>query len=117
MIGDLFEMRDDTTAVVRLHVQPSAGRTAVSGTYADSVKVKVAAPPEGGRANEACAELLAGVLGVKPAAVELVSGSSSRSKRFAVTGVAEADVRRRLADAVAEAGGGRARTPGGPGRR
>ena len=47
----------------------------------------MAAAPEGGRANEACAELLADTFGVKRAQVELVSGPSSRAKQFKLIGV------------------------------
>ena len=119
MVEDLFEIQppatgsDGTEAIVlRVHVQPGAGRTAVSGRYGDALKVRVAAPPEGGRANAASRAFLAELLGVKEAQVELTSGESSRSKRFRITGVEPDDARRILDGAVAEAtGGGR---PGGP---
>ncbi|HEX7166927.1 MAG TPA: DUF167 domain-containing protein [Acidimicrobiales bacterium] len=87
MPDDLFEVAGDGSLVLRVHVQPGAGRTAVVGRHGDALKVKVAAPPEQGRANDACVALVAQIAGVKPAAVELVSGASSRSKRFKVTGL------------------------------
>lgn len=86
---------DEVDIVVRVHVQPGAGRTAVVGRHGDALKVRVAAAPEGGRANEAVAELLATTLGVPKSAVGLVSGATSRSKRFRV-GPIELDVVRRL---------------------
>lgn len=89
---DLFEIGTDGTVHVRLHVQPGAGRTEVVGRHGDALKVKVAAPPTGGRANEACTELVAEVFGVKPAAVTLTAGASSRTKRVAVKGVEADDV-------------------------
>ena len=110
MSGEPFEIREDGSAVIRLHVQPAAGRTAIAGRFGDALKVKVAAPPEGGRANDACAALLAEILGVKPQAVELLSGASSRSKRFAVSGLEEDDLRR-LVDQALERSGSSA--PGG----
>lgn len=100
MSGEPFEIRDDGSALIRLQVQPAAGRTTIAGRFGDALKVKVAAPPEGGRANDACAALLAETFGVKPQAVELVSGASSRSKRFVVTGVEEDDIRRLLDQAL-----------------
>lgn len=103
MSGEPFEIRDDGSAVVRLQVQPAAGRTSVAGRFGDALKVKVAAPPEGGRANEACVALLAEVLGVKTTDVELLSGESSRSKRFAIRGVEEDDLRRLLEQALVRA--------------
>ena len=106
MSGEPFEIREDGKAVIRLQVQPAAGRTAVAGRFGDALKVKVAAPPEGGRANEACSALLAEIFGVKPQAVELLSGETSRSKRFAISGVEEEDLRRLLDQALERAGSG-----------
>lgn len=101
MAEDLFETTAEGELVLRLHVQPGAGRTAVAGRHGDALKVRVAAPPEGGRANEACLALVAEVLGVKRDAVELTSGPSSRTKRVRVTGVEEADAVRLLERALA----------------
>jgi uncharacterized protein (TIGR00251 family) len=96
------------TATVSLgvHVQPGAGRSAVVGRHGDALKVRVAAAPEGGRANEATAALLAETFGVKPSAVELVAGATSRSKRFRVSGVDVDEFRRQLERAVASGGSG-----------
>lgn len=101
MLDDPFDVTDDGAVVLRLHVQPGAGRTAVAGRHGDALKVRVAAPPEGGRANDACLALVASILGVKPADAELTGGASSRSKRVRVSGVEPDDVRRLLEDAVA----------------
>ena len=87
--------------VLNVHVQPGAGRSAVVGRHGTSLKVRVAAAPEGGRANEACAALLAETFGVKPSAVELVSGPSSRSKQFRLTGLDIDEFRRQLERVVA----------------
>ena len=85
--GDLYRTEGDDTVVLHVHVQPAAGRSAVVGRHGTALKVRVAAVPEGGRANEACAELLAETFGLKRAQVELVSGPSSRAKQFKLTGV------------------------------
>ena len=106
-IAGLFDVSGDDV-VVHLHVQPGAGRTAVTGRHGNAVKVKVGAPPEGGRANDAVLALMAEVLGVPVASIALVGGATSREKRVRVTGVAPADVERRLELALAgNAGGGR----------
>ena len=101
---DLFDVRDDGTAVLRVHVQPGAGRTAVQGRHGEALKVSVAAPPEGGRANDAVVKLLAETFGIPTSAVELVSGDSSRAKRFHLAGLEVDDVRERLEQALAQAG-------------
>lgn len=120
MVRDLFDDPGDGTLVLRLHVQPGAGRTAVQGTHGDALKVRVAAPPEKGRANDACATLVAELADVKPAAVELTSGATSRSKRFSVKGADADELVRRLELALEDATGnarGRGSVPKAPGSR
>jgi hypothetical protein len=112
MDTELFDVRDDGTAVLRVHVQPGAGRTSVQGRHGDALKVSVAAPPEGGRANEAVAKLLAETFGIAVKAVELVSGQTNRAKRFALGGLEVELVTERLERALDEA----ERRPGRPNR-
>jgi uncharacterized protein (TIGR00251 family) len=94
--------------VLHVHVQPSAGRTAVVGRHGDAVKMRVAAPPVEDRANAAVTELLAELFGIKASAVELVSGGSSRMKRFRLRGVDVETIDSRLDTAVDDTGGPRA---------
>ena len=101
---ELFDIAGDDSVVLRLHVQPGAGRTAIVGRHGDALKVRVAAPPEGGRANEACRALVASTFGVKDSDVELTSGESSRTKRVTIRGVDPTLVARRLEDAIAAGG-------------
>ena len=104
MVDDLFDIADDDGgAVLRLHVQPGAGRTSVVGRHGDALKVRVAAPPEGGRANDAVVKLVAEIFAVKVAAVKLVNGGSSRSKRVSVDGIEADEVRRLLELALDDA--------------
>lgn len=99
----------NATVVLRVQVQPGAGRTAVTGRYGDAVKLKVAAPPEGGRANDAVTSLLATTFGVERSRVSLTSGATSRAKRFTISGIDLGDFRRLLGEAMA----GNARGRGG----
>jgi uncharacterized protein len=92
----------DAVVVLHVHVQPGAGRTAVVGRHGNALKVRVAAPPQAGRANEACAALLAETFGVGAAQVELVGGASSRAKRFRISGIEVDGFRRRLEQVVHE---------------
>lgn len=103
MSTDLFDLTADGDVVLRLHVLPGAGRTAVVGRHGDALKVRVAAPPEGGRANEACLRLVASLFGVGVDAVDLTSGPSSRSKRVRVAGVTGPEATKRIAAALTEA--------------
>ncbi len=87
MTTEVYDTAGDDAIVLRVHAQPGAGRSAITGRYGDALKVKVAAPPQGGRANDALLALLADEFGVKGAQVTLVSGASSRTKRFRIEGL------------------------------
>ena len=86
-VDDLFTAAGDDAVVLAVHAQPGAGRSQVVGRHGDAVKIRVAAPPEAGRANDALVALLAERLGVPPKSVTLESGASSRTKRFRIAGV------------------------------
>jgi uncharacterized protein (TIGR00251 family) len=94
--ADLFEVRDDGSVVLALHVQPGAARAGVLGRHGSALKVRVAEPAEGGRANAAVERLLADSLGVRRSDVSVVSGATSRRKRVHVAGVDPATVARWL---------------------
>jgi uncharacterized protein (TIGR00251 family) len=86
---------------LRLRVSPCAGRAAIVGRHGDGWKVRVTAPPEHGRANEAVLRLLATKLAVPREAVSLVSGHSGRDKIVELTGLGPALIERRMASASA----------------
>ncbi|MBI4984803.1 MAG: YggU family protein [Rhodocyclales bacterium] len=77
--------------VLSLHIQPGAKRTEVAGPHGDALKIRLAAPPVDGKANEALIAFVAKTLGVPKASVALVSGQTSRAKRVRVAGIAAAD--------------------------
>lgn len=79
------DRRPDGTVMIRVKAVPGASRDQIVGVLGDRMKIKVVAPPEGGKANGAIRALLARELGVKPAGVHLVSGASSPEKAFCVT--------------------------------
>lgn len=82
-------------ALVRVKAVPGAKRDEVIGRLGDRLKLRVTAPPEGGRANEAICALVARELGVKPREVEVVQGGASAEKVVLVHGVTAGDVERR----------------------
>jgi uncharacterized protein (TIGR00251 family) len=86
---------------LRLRVSPGAGRAAIVGRYGEGWKVRVTAPPEDGRANDAVLRLLAEALALPRDALELVSGHGGRDKIVELTGLGPALVERRLASASA----------------
>lgn len=79
-----------------LKVVPGASRTRIAGMLGEALKLAVAAPPEGGKANAAVAELVAEALGVARSAVTIIAGQSQPQKRVRVAGVSAAQVRAAL---------------------
>ena len=67
-----------------LSVVPNARRTAIDGLHDGALRVRLAAPPVDGKANEALLRWLAGQLGVPRRGLELVRGTSARRKAVEV---------------------------------
>ena len=85
-------------ARLRLHVTPGAREEQIAGWHGGSLRVKVQARPEKGRANQAVLQMLARRLGVAPANLSIVRGAASRDKLVEVDGLSEEELRARLDD-------------------
>lgn len=72
---------------IQLQVQPRASRTEVVGLYGDALKIRVAAPPVDGAANEAIIRFFADRLGVSRSQVRLAKGASGRRKVVEIDGI------------------------------
>lgn len=70
----------DTAVTIRVRAQPRAPRTEIIGEHDGALKIKIAAPPLNGKANEECRRFLAKLLGVSATSVEIISGETSRDK-------------------------------------
>ena len=89
---------------LRLRVSPRAARAGVVGRHGEAWKVRVAAPPEAGRANDAVVRLLAETLSVPRTAVTVVSGHGARDKVVELAGLDEGEIDRRLSSAAGKEG-------------
>lgn len=74
-------------AVLTVHVQPKASRTECVGIHGDALKIRVAAPPVDGAANDELVRFLSRILSVQNTAVYIESGAGGRHKRVRVRGV------------------------------
>lgn len=74
---------------LRLHVQPGAKKTEVAGLYGDCLKVRLAAPPVDGKANDCLLRALSGWFAVPLRQVSLKSGETSRRKVVEIDGSAK----------------------------
>ena len=85
---------DDVLVLVK--AVPGASRDSIAGAIGDRLKVRVCAPPEGGRANKAICRLVADRLGVRPSQVVIEAGASSPAKTLCVSQARAEDVRQGL---------------------
>jgi hypothetical protein len=91
----VFNFTEEEGALVfAVRVVPRASKTAVVGEHDGALRVRVAAPPVEGAANEELTRFLAKALGVAAREVEIMSGHASKSKRVRVRGVRAADLLR-----------------------
>ncbi len=81
---------------LRVKVVPGASRTKLAGLLGDRLKITVATPPEGGRANREVCRLLAARFGVANRQVRVVSGQSQPLKTIELDGVSASDAAQRL---------------------
>ncbi|HEY5995184.1 MAG TPA: DUF167 domain-containing protein [Gallionellaceae bacterium] len=81
--------RNEGAAVVlTLHVQPGAKRSEIAGLHGDALKIRLAAPPIEGRANEALMRFISELFNVPLRNVELLRGAQSRHKMVKISGSA-----------------------------
>ena len=96
-----------SVARLRVRVAPGAARPGIVGRYGSAWKVRVSAPAERGRANDALVDVLSDALDLPRAGIEIVSGLSAREKVVALRGITEAEAATRLDSAAERARDGR----------
>jgi len=78
--------RSGETLTLTLHVQPGAKRSEIVGLHGKALKIKLAAAPIEGRANDALLKFISNLFAVPLRDTELLRGGQSRQKVVAVTG-------------------------------
>ena len=72
--------------VLTVHIQPKASTTECVGFHGDAIKIRVAAPPVDGVANDELIRFLTRQLSIPAASVQIQSGANGRHKRVLVKG-------------------------------
>ena len=85
---------------LRLRVAPRAARDGIVGRHGGAWKLRVAAPPDRGRANDAVVQLLADTLSIPRSAVTLIAGHGARDKIVELAGIDPGEIERRLSSAA-----------------
>jgi uncharacterized protein (TIGR00251 family) len=78
-------------------VIPGASRSEVVGVSGGVLRVKIAAPPEKGKANRELTDFLARTLGVSRSEISIVKGETGRHKLIAVEGLTPGEIIQKLA--------------------
>lgn len=84
-------------ALLKIRVTPGARDDAIAGWQGDSLRIKVRARPEKGRANQAALALLARSLDLPPSRLSVVRGVTSRDKIVQADGFTDEDIQAKLA--------------------
>jgi len=79
-----LQMTSQGDVQLTVHVQPGAKTTACAGLHGDALKIRLAAPPVDGKANQALISWLANALGCPQSAITLLRGQTSRRKTLCI---------------------------------
>ena len=97
MTDSSLQIRETESGLeIRIHVQPRAKRSEVSGVHNGALKIKVTAPPVEDAANRAVRELMASVLCIPKSRLRILAGARSRQKILLAEGVSTEAFLRRL---------------------
>jgi hypothetical protein len=88
--------QDGNSAILHVLVHPKASEDRVLGFHGEALKVRVAAPPAGGKANERLRKLLAEELNARQSDIEIIRGHTSRRKVLRIRNVSPAQVLKAL---------------------
>lgn len=86
--------------ILRLWVTPRAARTGADNIREDRLGLKVQAPPEAGKANQAVCKWVARTFGLRPSQVRLLRGAKSRRKDILLEGLGIPQAARILGELV-----------------
>lgn len=91
-----FCSEDGKNVVLKVRVVPNAKNSEIKDLWNNRLRVRVAAPPEGGKANDALEILLAKELDIKNVNVNVVDGFKSRDKLIEIAGISIEDLQTKL---------------------
>jgi uncharacterized protein (TIGR00251 family) len=77
----------DGRLIFRVQVAPRSSRSEVVGEHNGALRVRLAAPPVDGAANEELIKVLSKTFKVTRSAVTILSGHTSRLKQVSIDGV------------------------------
>ncbi len=94
-----LETRNDAL-LLHVKVVPNSSRTQIAGLLGNELKIKVAQPPEAGKANKAVGKLLAETLGIPAANISVIAGHAQPRKTLQLLGIPEPTAREKIQAAL-----------------
>ena len=82
----------DGVVTFQVRVVPRASRSEIVGEHDGALRVRIAAPPVDGAANEELVRLLSRAFDVPRSAIEILAGHTSKSKTLRVRGARPFDL-------------------------
>ena len=83
-MSDAFFSWQNDTLLLNTYVQPRASRDEIVGPHANSLKVRITAPPVDGKANEHLLKYLAKEFGVARNQIVISAGKQGRQKKLCI---------------------------------
>ena len=81
IVGNYMNSQNCKEIILQIKVQPNAKKTELVSRQGDSLKIRVAAPPEEGKANDALIKFLAKLFDIPRSSIEIISGKTTKLKR------------------------------------
>jgi uncharacterized protein len=88
--------KDSESIRLGVKVTPNAGRNEITGFKEGVLQVRIAAPPERGKANKELTDFLSKTLGVKKSSILIIKGQTSRNKVIVIEGMSGDEVLKRM---------------------
>ena len=85
-MGDFLKNESEQGVEIRVKVVPGSSKTQIAGILGEMLKIKIAAPPEKGKANQSLIAFLAKKLGVRKNDIEIISGKTNPVKVLRISG-------------------------------
>lgn len=85
-------VKTNSGVILSIRTQPGSSKNRIVGEYGGRLKLAVTAAQEKGKANKAIIELLADTLRINASSIHIISGESSRDKRFVIEGLTLEDI-------------------------
>jgi uncharacterized protein (TIGR00251 family) len=87
---------------LQIKVIPSSSKDCIAGWLEDTLRIKVQAPPEKGKANKAVIKTLEKTLGLAKGSINITSGTTSTLKVIEINGIDDSLIVKKLADICKE---------------